>query len=364
MNNPFSGKIAKPDTIDGLYDDAERALANRNSGTLLETLALDITPTGAHYLLTHFDMPILSLNDHALSFVGAFENQIHMSMDELQSLPNVTLPVTVECSGNGRVGMSPRRHSMPWDCEAVGTSEWTGTRLWPLISNAMPHSSVIEFSFTGADFGFDNGIGHYFGRSLSIEQVKNLDVLLVYKMNGQDLLPQHGAPLRLIVPGWYGMASVKWLTQIEALNAPYDGFQQIQTYRYRDSPEDLGVPITEINVKSLMVPPGVPDFVTRDRWIKTGSIRIIGRAWTGAGRNITKVEFAVNGVWEDAVILGKVGKYAWTKWIFDWDPEPGKYIIQCRATDENGEEQPIKPSWNVGGFGNNALHTVTVYVER
>ena len=364
MNNPFSGEIVKPDTIDGIYDDAERALANRNPGTLLETLTLDITPTGAHYLLTHFDTPILSQNDHVLRFVGAFENPIHISMDELRSLPNVTLPVTLECAGNGRVGMSPRRHSMPWGCEAAGTSEWTGTRLWPLISGAMPHSSVIDFSFTGADFGFDNGVGHYFGRSLSLEQVKNLDVLVVYEMNGQPLLPQHGAPLRLIVPGWYGMASVKWLTHIEALNVPYDGFQQTQTYRYRDSPEDLGVPITEINVKSLMVPPGVPDFVTRDRWIKTGSTRIVGRAWTGAGRNITKVEFAVNGIWQDAVILGKVGKYAWTKWIFDWDAEPGKHILQCRATDENGAAQPIKPPWNVGGFGNNALHSVTVYAER
>ena len=183
-------------------------------------------------------------------------------------------------------------------------------------------SSVVEFSFTGADFGYDKGVGHFYGRSLTLEQARNLDVLLVYEMNGQSLPPQHGSPLRLIVPGWYGMASVKWLTDIKALSNPYDGFQQIQTYRYRESIGDVGRPVTEILVKSLLVPPGVPDFVTRDRCLKAGTVRIEGRAWSGAGKNISKIELGINGNWKKAKILNKVGKYAWTKWIFDWDAEP------------------------------------------
>ena len=364
MNNPFAGEIAKPDTIDGLYDDAERSLANRNSGTLLETLSLDITPIGAHYLLTHFDTPIINRDNYALRFAGDFKRPFKISLEELYGLPKITLPVTLECAGNGRVGMSPRRHSMPWGFEAVGTSEWTGTSLWPLIAEAIPRRAVVEFSFIGADFGYDRGIGHFYGRSLTIEQARDLDVLLVYEMNGQPLLPQHGSPLRLIVPGWYGMASVKWLTDITALSEPFNGFQQTQTYKYRKSAEDEGQPITDILVKSLMVPPGVPDFVTRDRCLSEGKVRVEGRAWSGTGKKITEVEFGVNGKWEKAKILDKVGKFAWTKWIFDWDASPGQYILQCRATDELGCKQPLEPPWNVGGFGNNSPQSIKVFVQK
>ena len=363
MKNPFFSEIVKTDPVDGLYDNAELGLANRNSGTLLETLSLDITPIGAHYLLTHFDTPLLKSETHVLRFSGEFERPFEISMRELLGLQKVTLPVTLECAGNGRVGMSPRRYSMPWGYEAVGTSIWTGTFLWPLIERAKPKSSVVEFSFTGADFGYDKGVGHYYGRSLTTKQMKDLDVLLVYEMNGQPLLPQHGFPLRLIVPGWYGMASVKWLTDINALSNPFDGFQQVQTYRYRTSVEDVGHPITEILVKSLMVPPGVPDFVTRDRCLRAGKVRVEGRAWSGAGKNIAEVEFCINGTWKKAEILEKVGEYAWTKWFFDWDAQPGQYILQCRAKDELGCEQPKAPAWNLGGFGNNSPHSIKVFVR-
>ena len=160
------------------------------------------------------------------------------------------------------------------------------------------------------------------------------------------------------------MASVKWLTEIRALSEPYNGFQQIQTYRYRKSLEDVGRPITEILVKSLMVPPGVPDFVTRDRCLRSGRARIVGRAWSGAGKDISEVEFGINGKWEKARILGRVGKYAWTKWVFDWDATPGQYILQCRAKDELGCQQPTEPTWTLGGFGNNSLHSINVFVKN
>ena len=129
MNNPFTNSSTKPDTEYGLYDDAELSLANRNSGTLLETLALDITPSGAHYLLTHFDTPILPAESHRLRFEGAFANPFEIDLDQIRALPKVTMPVTLECAGNGRAGISPRRYSMPWAFEAVGTSECAGTPL-------------------------------------------------------------------------------------------------------------------------------------------------------------------------------------------------------------------------------------------
>ena len=165
MSNPFIGPKNRPRTQDGIFDESERGLANRNSGTLLETLALDITPLGTHYLLTHFDTPIINSNEHLLHFGGAFQNPLDLDMEHIRSLPRVTMPVTLECSGNGRTQMSPRRYSMPWAYEAVGTSEWTGTPLAQLIEVAKPHSKVVEISFTGIDYGYDGGVGHHFGRS-------------------------------------------------------------------------------------------------------------------------------------------------------------------------------------------------------
>ena len=160
------------------------------------------------------------------------------------------------------------------------------------------------------------------------------------------------------------MASVKWLNKVEALTEPFSGFQQVQTYRFRQSVEDEGQPVTSIKVKSLMVPPGVPDWLSRDRCVEPGVVTINGRAWTGAGKKITKVEFALNGQWEEAEITGQVGKFAWTGWKFNWDAKPGEHILQCRASDESGDIQPINPPWDLGGFGNNAVQTVKVFVKE
>lgn len=360
--NPFIAYTHKPETTDGVFSQEEVGLANRNSGLLLETLALDITPTGVHYLLNHFDVPLIEDDDHSLTFKGAFESPYTITMDEIRSLPQVTMPVTMECAGNGRAGVSPRSYSMPWMYEAVGTSAWTGTPLAPLIDRAKPSSDVVEISFTGADYGFDKGEGHYFGRSLTRPQLQELDVLLVHSMNGQPLLPQHGAPLRIIVPGWYGMASVKWLTTIEALTRPFEGFQQVQTYRYRKDQNDPGTPVTDIRVKSLMQPPGVPDWTSRKRFVRAGPVTLTGRAWSGAGVAIAKVEVGINGEWHTAELGVPDGPYAWVKWQFNWDSQAGEYTLRCRATDVNGNVQPLEPPWDLSGFANNAAQSVDVFV--
>jgi len=350
---PFQKYSDKPTTVDGIYSQAEVGLANRNSGILLETLALDVTPTGAHYLLNHFDVPLLDSQTHRLTFSGAFEAPFDLSIDDIKAMPAVTMPVTMECAGNGRAGVSPRSHSMPWQYEAVGTSEWTGTKLAPLIARARPTSDVVDISFTGADYGYDMGEPHFFGRSLTLAEIAEL-----------DLLPQHGAPLRIIVPGWYGMASVKWLTDICALTAPYDGFQQIKTYRYRTHKDDPGVPIQTIRVKSLMVPPGVPDWSTRKRLVSAGPVDLVGRAWSGGGVPIDKVEVEVTGQWHSAQLSEKTVRYAWQKWTFNWKATAGEHMLRCRATDANGNVQPLDPPWDKAGFANNAAQSVHVFVAE
>ncbi|MFK8036129.1 MAG: sulfite oxidase [Hyphomicrobiales bacterium] len=362
-HNPFVPYSDKLETKDGVYSQAEVGLANRNSGNLLETLGLDITPTGLHYLLNHFDVPLLDGSKHTLKFSGAFEAPLELTMQEIMALQSETMPVTMECAGNGRAGVSPRSHSMPWMYEAVSTSLWTGTKLAPLINKAMPNKDTVEVSFTGADYGFDMGEGHYFGRSLTLDQIEELDVLLVYAMNGAPLLPQHGAPLRIIVPGWYGMASVKWLTNIEALTKPYDGFQQVKTYQFRQVKGGEGIPIRSIRVKSLMVPPGVPDWTSRKRLTKAGPVTMVGKAWSGDGVGISKVEVEVSGEWREAKLTQNSDKYAWSKWSFEWQAVPGEHVLRCRATDANGNLQPLEAPWDVAGFANNSAQSIQVFVE-
>lgn len=358
----FENFQTRPETKDGVFSEDEVRLANRNSGILLETLRHDVTPIGLHYLLIHFDVPYINAETHRLEFADGFETSLSLSLDDIRALPQITIPVTLECAGNGRTGLSPRTHSMPWSYEAVGTSEWTGTPLAPLIKRAKPVSGTVEIAFTGADRGFDKGVEHAFGRSLTLEQIESLDVMLVHSMNGLPLLPQHGAPLRIIVPGWYGMASVKWLTRIQALNAPYQGFQQVNTYRYREHKNDPGRPVTAMRVKSLMTPPGIPDWITRLRHLRPGPVEIIGRAWAGNGVAIEKVEFHNGTDWQTAKLSSPTGQYAWAKWSIEWNARPGAHTLRCRATDSTGDTQPLEPFWDASGFGNNAAQSIDVYV--
>ena len=360
--DPFHDYRSRGHTEDGRFHAYEVGLANRNHGAMLELLAHDITPTGAHYLLTHFDVPVVDGTSHRIIFDGAFERPYSLTMAELRAMPRVAMPVTMECAGNGRAGHARRSFSMPWTYEAVGTSEWTGTLLAPLIARAVPRAEAVEIAFEGLDYGYDKGEPHYFGRSLTLDQIAELGVLVVWGMNGADLLPQHGAPVRLIVPGWYGMASVKWLARVTALTEPYQGFQQVQTYRFRQDADDPGEPVQAIRVKSLMVPPGVPDWTSRTRFVEPGPVAISGRAWSGLGVPITRVELGVDGSWTDAEMTGRAGDYAWTGWQAEWDATAGRHGLRCRATDANGDVQPLDPPWDTAGFANNAAQRVTVIV--
>ncbi|MFC3616141.1 molybdopterin-dependent oxidoreductase [Lutimaribacter marinistellae] len=358
----FEQHPGKPSTVDGLYSEHEVRLANRNAGAILELLRHDVTPTGAHYLLTHFDVPMLDPARHKVSFGEGFERSFDLGLEELRQLPQVTVPVTLECAGNGRAGVSPRNHSMPWTEGGVGTSEWTGTPLAPLIDRARPADGTVDIVFTGADEGFDSGTRHFYGRSLSRDRIAELGVLLVHEMNGAPLLPQHGAPMRLIVPGWYGMASVKWISTIEAIPTAYQGLQQAKNYRYRNHPDDPGEPVEEIRVKSLMVPPGIPDWTTRSRYVEHGRYEIVGRAWAGR-RPVAKVEFGIGEEWIEAMLSPATVPSAWAKWSVTWDAKPGEHILRCRATDTDGNTQPVDPRWDAAGFGNNAVQQVRVFVS-
>jgi DMSO/TMAO reductase YedYZ molybdopterin-dependent catalytic subunit len=276
-------------------------------------------------------------------------------------MPARTVRVTLECAGNGRGRMSPRYPSVPWLEEGVSTAEWTGVALRDLLGEAGVEKSAREIVFYGVDRGIDRGTVHPFARSLSIEQAMSEEVLLAYAMNGAPLEPQHGAPLRLVVAGWYGMASVKWLARIEAIERPFDGVQQALSYHFRAAPGEKGVPCTRMRVNSRMAPPGIPDFYSRRRSLERGRVEIVGRAWSGAAP-VRRVELAVDGAWSDARLDAAVAPHAWQRWSAQWDAAPGEHELRCRATDGAGATQPLEPPWDATGFGNNAAQRVEVTV--
>jgi DMSO/TMAO reductase YedYZ molybdopterin-dependent catalytic subunit len=348
--------------IVGRYTREELALAARNSGMPLEALRYDVTPAGLHYLLIHFDIPQVSAEDWRLHVDGLFERPHAYGLAELQRMPAKTLRVTMECAGNGRGHVSPRYPSMPWLEEGVSTAEWTGVSLSALLAQARPTASAQEIVFHGADKGFDRGIEHSFSRSLPTASAMHDEILVAYAMNGAPLAPQHGAPLRLVVPGWYGMASVKWLARIEAIDRAFDGVQQALSYHFRSVPGEKGIPCTRMRVNSLMAPPGIPDYYSRRRTVERGAVEIVGRAWSGDGA-IERVEFGVDGAWQDAVLAAPAGAHAWRRWSTRWDAAPGAHELRCRATDANGATQPLEPPWDVTGFGNNAVQRVEVTVR-
>lgn len=349
--------------IVGRYMQEEVALASRNCGMPLEALRYDVTPAGLHYLLIHFDIPATDAAQWRLAIGGQVGRPRTLSLDEIRALPAKTLRVTLECAGNGRGQTSPRYPSMPWLEEGVSTAEWTGTPLAALLEAAGVRPEAREIVFRGTDRGIDRGTEHDYARSLTVAEAMRPDVLVVYAMNGQPLLPQHGAPLRLVVPGWYGMASVKWLANIDAVAEPFDGIQQLASYHFRAQAADAGTPCTHMRVNSLMVPPGIPDFFTRRRLVDPGPVRLAGRAWSGGGVPIARVEVAVDGAWRDARLDPLAGPWAWRGWSFDWDAAPGEHVLACRATDANGNVQPGDPEPDVGGFGNNATHRVSITVR-
>jgi DMSO/TMAO reductase YedYZ molybdopterin-dependent catalytic subunit len=342
----------------------ELQLSQRNHGMQLEGLRYDVTPAGMHYLLIHFDVPEADDGSWRLSVGGLVREPLELSMAELRAMPSVTMPVTMECAGNGRARLTPRPISQPWLTEAIGTAEWTGTPLRPILEEAGVEANAVELIFRGADRGIQGGVEQDYERSLTIEDAMRDEVLLAYAMNGAALPPQHGFPLRLVVPGWYGMTSVKWLAGITAVAEPFDGYQQL-AYRFRQRPEDEGVPVTRMRPRSLMVPPGIPDFMTRKRFVDEGAVELSGRAWSGLAA-IGRVEVSTDGgvSWADAELGEAASPHAWTPWRYVWDAgEPGEVELCCRATDAAGNTQPLEQPWNLHGFSNNMVQRVPVEVR-
>jgi DMSO/TMAO reductase YedYZ molybdopterin-dependent catalytic subunit len=268
---------------------------------------------------------------------------------------------TLECAGNGRVLFHPPVEGEKWNFGAVSTAEWTGVPLVEILDRAGVSASAQEVLFRGADGGAVDGESApvRFERSLKLDQARDTEVLLAYAMNGESLPIQHGYPLRLIVPGWYAVASVKWLSDIEVIGQPFAGHYQADKYWYeweRDG-QVIREPVTLQRVRALITEPGPQTVVQR------GELAIRGVAWSGAAP-IARVEVCVDGgAWQDARLVSERTRHSWQWWeLIIRVHEPGPVTLRARATDLAGRSQPELPEWNRLGYGNNAIHSVPIRV--
>jgi DMSO/TMAO reductase YedYZ molybdopterin-dependent catalytic subunit len=332
-----------------------------NAEAPLPALALPITPTPLFFVRNHFDVPVLDAAAWRVRVGGRVERDGSFGVDELKALPRHTVAVTLECAGNGRRLARPQPPGTPWHLGAVSTAEFTGVALRDVLARHGPLPGAAEIVFEGADAGVvDGGREEPFARSLPLERALDGTVLLAWAMNGEPLTPDHGHPLRLLVPGHYGMDSVKWLASITVTDGGFAGFFQRTHYVYtQDGREPEGAPLGRMRVRSLILEPAAGDEVA-------GALHVSGVAWSGAGP-VTGVELSDDGggSWWPARLLPPPSPWAMCGWQTEWRPrDAGARTLMARATDAAGDVQPLEPVWNALGYANNAAHRVTVRVRR
>ncbi|HKO16666.1 MAG TPA: sulfite oxidase [Gemmatimonadaceae bacterium] len=331
-----------------------------NAETPPPQLTEPVTPSSGVYVRTNFGVPDLSGREHRIGVAGAVRAPRVLSARDLLGLPQRSVTCTMECAGNDRVGILPLPQGEPWGGGALSTAVWTGVPLSELLDGADLSPDAVEVLVEGADGGRrDDAPGLVtFGRALSLAEARSPDVLLALEMNGRPLAPEHGAPVRLVVPGWYGMASVKWVSRITVLTEPYTGYFQTRRYIYDDG--DGIRPVTRVRVKSIIAWPA------SGAVLPVGTADVWGWAWSGEGA-IRSVELSQHGGddgWQPATLEPPASPYAWARWHRQMHfAEPGRYVLRSRASDAAGNVQPSVAPWNRLGYGNNAIRTVLIDVR-
>ena len=323
-------------------------------------LGEDLTPTVRFYRRSHFPIPVLDPAAWRLGVGGMVHRPLSLSLPELIRLPAETLAVTLECAGNGRALQRPPAPGVQWGPGAVGTAEWTGPRLADVLARAGIRPGACEVIFGGADQGQaadGSPRSIRFERSLPVRDALESGALLAYAMNGQPLPVRHGYPLRLVVPGWYAVASVKWLTDIRVVAEPFDGFFQAVHYVYDWDRGGHGAPepVREMQVRALITRP------CAGQELPAGGVIVRGVAWSGAAP-VARVEVSVaGGPWRKARLIGAPAAHGWQQWEFLASGlGPGEVTVRARATDLAGRIQPDRPEWNRLGYGTNFIHEVRV----
>jgi DMSO/TMAO reductase YedYZ molybdopterin-dependent catalytic subunit len=328
--------------------------------TPLEALGLVEMPTELHFVRNHFGVPTIDAETWTLELGGTVEHPQRFSLADLRQMPSHTQSVTLECAGHRRNEFKPGTNGVQWGAGAVSEARWTGVRLSDLLARALPSDRASEIVFEGADRGPHRTSSEdvSFARSIPFERALTGDVLLAWEMNGRPIPPKHGAPLRVIVPGFYAVSSVKWVRKIEVLDRPFAGPFQANDYRMLGlaGPEN-GKSVQELGVSALILSPAA------DTVVAGSSIHVSGVAWGGRG-GIDAVEFRLFGQsWKRAVIASPRPPYGLTRWAgLLVDVPEGDRRIEVRARDKAGRVQSREPEWNALGYANNSMHSIAMTV--
>jgi DMSO/TMAO reductase YedYZ molybdopterin-dependent catalytic subunit len=327
-----------------------------------------LTPAELFYIRSHFPTPDLNRASYQLRIDGAVRHSFALSYEELRSMRSETRVATLECAGNSRVFLVPQVQGAQWELGAVSNAEWTGVPLRTLLERAGLSEDACEIVLEGADRGRPkeepvppDPISYVW--SLPRAKAIRPEVLIAYQMNGRDLSPDHGFPVRAIVPGHYGMASVKWLTRIQAVREPFHGYWQTSDYAYWASMDGKPVrrALGEMQLKSEIARPRVYETLVPDR-IYTVS----GAAWAGE-TDVIDIAVSTDGgqTWAGAEFLDPVRRHAWRRWQFDWltPKKPGQYTLLARAKDAGGALQPDTHDRNHGTYVINHSLPIEVFVR-
>ena len=318
-----------------------------------------LTPNPLFYVRNHFSAPTIDLSSWSLHVEGQVLQPQRLTLADIERLPKHTVPVTLECAGNNRTDLEPAVPGNRFQCGAIGTAVWAGAPLAAVLEQAGIRPNAVEVVCEGADSGQpapgETTIPYL--RSLPIDVALHPDTILAYEMNGESLPPEHGQPLRLVVPGWYGMASVKWLTGVRVLDHEFRGFFQSDRY-VMDDGTGVPTPLSRIRVKCHINRPEHGEVLPVETHMVTGV------AWSGYDR-VSLVELSDDGgeTWTPAEFDGPDHLYAWKQWHWRWTPPAsGHYALLARARDDAGNCQPMQPQWNSLGYAVNGVMRVCVDV--
>ena len=330
-----------------------------------------ITPTERHFVRNNGLMPEdLDASRWKLEIDGLVDNPVALGLDGLASrFEVVTRALTLECAGNGRAFFDPKTKGEQWTYGAVACSEWTGVRLADVLTAAGVQRGAVYTAHFGADTHLSGeSAGPPISRGVPIDKAMDAHNLIAFAQNGRPIHPMNGGPLRLIIPGWPGSCSQKWLTRIEIRDQVHDGPKMTGTsYRLPNRGIAPGETVEEkdfriiesMPVKSLITHPAT-GHRTDD-----GSVEVRGHAWTGEGR-VDSVDLSIDfgATWMPATLDEPVNAYAWQNWrALVSLPQAGYYEVWSRATDSLGVSQPHAIAWNPGGYLNNAMHRIAIFVE-
>lgn len=333
-----------------------------------EFLDDQVTPNNLFYVRNNLLTPDLDAATHRLKITGLVDKELEFSVADLKKLPGVSVQGMVECAGSGRTAFQPTPRGTPWPVTGgMGCPKWDGVPLRTLLERAGIKGNAVHVAFIGADFGAVATAPPMI-RSIPLDKAMEPNTLVAWGMNGQPLPKVHGYPLRSMVPGWAGSASGKWLKEIRVLDAPFQGSYMDKSYRIPPHPiapgEKMppGALMAEAwPIKSIITMPSPNSNATAGN-----RVVIRGKAWAGDNA-VRRVEISLDeGVtWERAVLDAPGDKYAWRTFKFEFIPQKvGHLTILARATDDQGNTQPIVAPWNPLGYYWNGLHRVGINVAK